>query len=131
MWDQCGISCIKSEQFFRGNVLSLKALSAVASLIFIDSPLTHQTAHYILQHSSEMTLFGMWEPDNEASDTVVDFGQNSEIPNISKCVYMKNETNCSYRLCGVTQPPFEFGTLRGNINKIIMMVTQPKGVFCS
>lgn len=103
MWDQCGISCVKSEQLFRGNVLSLKALIAVASLIFIDSPLTHQTAHYILQHSSEMTSFGMWEPDNEASDTVVDFGQNIE------------------SLCGATQPPFEFGTLRGNINKIIMM----------
>lgn len=69
VWNQFGISCIKAEQVFKGNVLSLGALVPVAELIFIDSPLTLQAACYTQQHSSEMPLFGMWEPDNEVSDT--------------------------------------------------------------
>lgn len=58
VWNQCGISCIKAGQVLEGNVLSLKALISVAQLIFTDSPLTPQAAHYSLQHSSERSFFG-------------------------------------------------------------------------
>lgn len=93
MWNQCGISCIKAEQVFGGNVFSLKALVPVAPLIFIDSPLTPQAACYVQQRSCEMTLLGMRETDNDVRDAAVDMAKELQIqlgtflPNISKFVF--------------------------------------------